>query len=299
MPFPLFHDLHHTNAQSKHMYLTFFNGKWTEGNTPLFGAMDHSVWLGSSVFDGARSIGRQVPDLQLHLERVIRSSERLGLICPHTVDEMMALCRVGIKKFPADAALYIRPLVFGTDGLLIPVAENSAFALTLFDAPIPPFSGFSACLSALRRPDPSVAPTDAKASCLYPNSTKALRDAKLRGFDNAVMCDGEGNVAEFATANIFLVTPAGKVVTPIANGTFLSGITRARVIALLAADGIKVEERTVAPVELETATEIFNTGNFGKVTPCVRYESRAMPIGPITTRARDLYFAFAARSIIV
>ena len=280
------------------MYLTFFNGKWAEGNTPLFGAMDHSVWLGSSVFDGARSIGRQVPDLQLHLERVVRSAERLGLICPHTVDGMMALCREGIKKFPADATLYIRPLVFGTDGLLIPVAENSAFALTLFDAPMPAFSGFSACLSALRRPDPSVAPTDAKASCLYPNSTKALRDAKLRGFDNAVMCDGEGNVAEFATANIFLVTPEGKVVTPIANGTFLSGITRARVIALLADDGIKVEERTVAPAELATATEIFNTGNFGKVTPCVRHESRALPIGPMATRARDLYFAFAAQSII-
>ena len=280
------------------MYLTFFNGKWAEGNTPLFGAMDHSVWLGSSVFDGARSIGRQVPDLQLHLERVVRSAERLGLICPHTVDGMMALCREGIKKFPADATLYIRPLVFGTVGLLIPVAENSAFALTLFDAPMPAFSGFSACLSALRRPDPSVAPTDAKASCLYPNSTKALRDAKLRGFDNAVMCDGEGNVAEFATANIFLVTPEGKVVTPIANGTFLSGITRARVIALLADDGIKVEERTVAPAELATASEIFNTGNFGKVTPCIRHESRALPIGPMATRARDLYFAFAAQSII-
>ena len=280
------------------MYLTFFNGNWTEGNTPLFGAMDHSVWLGSSVFDGARSIRRQVPDLRLHLERVINSSERLGLICPHNVEEMFALCREGIEKFPAEAELYIRPLVFGTHGLLIPVAEKSAFALTLFDAPIPPFSGFSACLSALRRPDPSVAPTDAKASCLYPNSTKALREAKARGFDNAVMCDGDGNVAEFATANIFFVSPAGNVVTPVANGTFLAGITRARVIALLADDGVKVEERKVAPVELSTASEIFNTGNYGKVTPCIRYEACDLPIGPVATRARDLYFAFAAKSML-
>ena len=280
------------------MYLTYFNGQWSEGNTPLFGAMDHSVWLGSSVFDGARSIRGLVPDLRLHLERVIKSAERVGLACPHTVDEMVALCREGIRKFPADAELYIRPLVFGTDGLLIPVAEKSAFALTLFDAAMPPFTGFSACLSELRRPDPLVAPTDAKASCLYPNSTKALREAKARGFDNAVVCDGEGRVAEFATANIFLVTAVGKVVTPVPNGTFLSGITRARVIGLLAREGIVVEERTVMPDELETAREIFNTGNFGKVTPCIRYESRALAVGSIATLARDRYFAFAAETAL-
>jgi branched-chain amino acid aminotransferase len=280
------------------MYLTFFNGQWTEGNTPLFGAMDHSVWLGSSVFDGARSIRRRVPDLRLHLERVIRSADSLGLQCPYTVEQMLALCREGILKFPADAELYLRPLVFGTEGLLIPVADKSAFALTLFDAPMPPFSGFSACLSALRRPDPRAAPTDAKASCLYPNSTKALREARDRGFDNAVVCDGDGNVAEFATANIFLVTAAGKVVTPVANGTFLSGITRARVITLLAQEGVAVEQRPVRPAELETASEIFNTGNYGKVTPCIRYESRNLPVGPVATLARDRYLAFMEQAAL-
>ena len=280
------------------MYLTYFNGQWTEGNTPLFGAMDHSVWLGSSVFDGARSIRGQVPDLRLHLERVIRSATSLGMICPHTVEEMTRLCIEGIGKFPKDAELYIRPLVFATDGLLIPVPDKSRFALTLFDAPMPPFTGFSACLSQLRRADPSMAPTDAKASCLYPNSTRALREAKERGFDNAVVCDSSGRVAEFATANIFLVTQEGKVVTPVPNGTFLSGITRARVIDLLAREGVIVEERAVQPAELEAATEIFNTGNFGKVTPCIRYESRTLPVGPIATLARERYMAFTAASTL-
>src|SRR5471032_259320 len=249
------------------MYLTYFNGGWSEGNTPLFGAMDHSVWLGSSVFDGARSIRGHMPDLRLHLQRVIASSESVGLVCPHSVDEMEQLVRAGVAKFPADVELYIRPLVFATDGLLIPVAEKSGFALTLFDEAMPAFTGFSACLSGLRRPDPSMAPTDAKASSLYANTTKALRDAKNRGYDNAVVCDSAGNVAEFASANLFLVTPDGQVVTPVPNGTFLSGITRARVIALLAAEGIAVLERPVRPEELDTATEIFNTGNYGKVTP--------------------------------
>jgi branched-chain amino acid aminotransferase len=82
------------------------------------------------------------------------------------------------------------------------------------------------------------------------------------------------------------------VVTPVPNGTFLSGITRARVIALLAEAGVAVEERTVTKDELDTALEIFNTGNYGKVTPCVRYESRTLTAGPVTTKARDLYFAY-------
>ena len=272
------------------MYLTYMNGEWSEGNVPVMGAMDHSVWLGSSVFDGARAIRGHFPDLRLHLARAIRSAAYLGLTCPYTVDELEELCRVGAQQFPAEAELYIRPLIFGTEGLLIPI--QSGFALTLFDAPLPEFTGFSACLATQQRPNPSMAPTDAKASCLYPNTTRALVDAKNRGFANAVVCDAEGNVAEFATANLFFVSAAGELVTPIPNGTFLSGITRARVIELLEKHGVSVLQRSVNPTELLTAREMFNTGNFGKVMPCTRYESHEMPIGEIATLARKLYMEF-------
>lgn len=274
------------------MYLTYFNGEWTEGNVPLYGAMDHSLWLGSSVFDGARAMRGKLPDLRPHLERVIASAEKLGLRCPLSVDEMEALVREGVARFPQDAELYIRPLVFGTEGLLIPVAEASQFALTLFDAPLPLFAGFSACLSTLRRPQASMAPTDAKASALYANSTRAMREAKARGFDQAIMLDADGNVAEFASSNLFIVAEDGAVVTPKLNGTFLAGITRARVIALLASEGVHVEERSVAPEELMSAREIFSTGNYGKVTPCTRYEDRTLEAGPVARRARELYLAF-------
>lgn len=275
------------------MHLTYFNGDWAEGNTPLFGAMDHSVWLGSSVFDGARAIRGHLPDLRLHLQRVITSAERVGLACPLSVDDMEKLVREGVAKFPADAELYVRPLVFGTEGFLVPIAEKSAFALTLFDAPMPAFTGFSACLSAQLRPDALMAPTDAKASSLYVNTAKAIREAQKRGFDNAVVCDSGGKVAEFASANLFFVTRDARVVTPAANGTFLSGITRARVIALLAEEGIMVEQRAVLPEELESAVEIFNTGNYGKVMPCIRYETRELVVGPIATLARERYMAFS------
>lgn len=274
------------------MYLTYFKGQWAEGNTPLFGAMDHSVWLGSSVFDGARAVRGRMPDLRLHLKRVVQSAQQLGLECPYTVDQMEALVREGVAKFAPDAELYIRPLVYAADGFLIPDADKSGFALTLFDAPMPAFTGFSACLSTLKRPDASMAPTDAKASALYANTTRALREARERGFDNAIVVDSKGNVAEFASSNLFLVTTAGEVVTPIPNGTFLAGITRARVIALLEAAGVKVAARTVGTAELDSAVEIFSTGNYGKVTPCVRYESRTLEVGPMATLARDRYLAF-------
>jgi len=275
------------------MYLTYFNGQWAEGNTPLYGAMDHSLWLGSSVFDGARALRGKLPDLRPHLERVIASSEKLGLRCPLGVDQMEALVREGVDKFPPDAELYIRPLVFGSEGFLIPVAEKSQFALTLFDAPLPPFAGFSACLSTMCRPQPNMAPTDAKASALYANSTRAMREAKERGFEQAIMLDAAGHVAEFAASNLFLVTEDGALVTPALNGTFLAGITRARVMALLASAGIAVQERSVKVGELDTAREIFSTGNYGKVTPCTRYEGRTLDAGPLARQARELYLAFA------
>jgi branched-chain amino acid aminotransferase len=235
---------------------------------------------------------RMAPDLRAHCERTYVSAQRVGLALELPIDELMRLAIEGINRFPADADLYIRPLVFGTSGLLVP--EKSAFALTLFDAPMPAFEGFSAHLSQRRRPSPLAATTDAKASALYPNVARALREAAAAGFGNAVVLDPDGNVAEFATANLFFVADDGAAVTPAANGTFLAGITRARVIQLLAADGVQVEQRTVAPREFETAREIFSTGNYGKVMPCTRFGERELPIGPVARRARELYMEFAA-----
>ena len=97
---------------------------------------------------------------------------------------------------------------------------------------MPGEQGFSACFSSFARSWSNMAPTDAKASCLYPNGQRAIRDAANRGFDNAIMLDGDGNIAEFATSNLW-IAKNGVVSTPVDNGTFLNGITRRRVLALL------------------------------------------------------------------
>ncbi|MCU0895262.1 MAG: aminotransferase class IV, partial [Rhodospirillales bacterium] len=102
-----------------------------------------------------------------------------------------------------------------------------------------------------------------------------------------------GNVAEFGYMNLFFVGD-GVVQTPAANGTFLNGITRQRVISLLRDAGVEVVERAVDFADLLGASEVFATGNYGKVLPCTRLEDRALPIGPVYRQARELYFAFAA-----
>jgi branched-chain amino acid aminotransferase len=192
-----------------------------------------------------------------------------------------------------DATLYIRPMFFIRKGIgsARPDPDSTDFVLSLYDSPLPAWQGFSACLVPYRRPAPDMAPTDAKASCLYPNGARAATWAAERGFDNAVMCDALGNVAEFASANLMFAKD-GVVVTPAVNHTFLNGITRQRVITLLREAGVPVEERAVRAEELDDADEIFSTGNYAKVQPVIRYNGRDMQIGPFANKARELYFAW-------
>ncbi len=157
---------------------------------------------------------------------------------------------------------------------------------------MPEPTGFSATVSRFRRPLPETAPLDAKAGCLYPNNGRALLEAKARGFDNAIVCDMLGNVAEFATANIFIVKD-GVVKTPVANGTFLAGITRTRVAELLRGDGLEVRECALKPADVLDADEVFSSGNYSKVAPVTRVEDRQLQPGPVTKRARALYWDFA------
>lgn len=158
-----------------------------------------------------------------------------------------------------------------------------------------PPKGFSILLFPYRRPTLETMPVDAKAGCLYPNNARALFYARVRGFDNAVVCDALGNVAELATSNVFMAK-GGIVYTPIPNGTFLAGITRQRVIGLLRDDGVTVVEKVLLYQDLELADEIFSTGNYSRVVPVTRIDACFLKPGPIYTRARELYWSFAHSS---
>jgi len=272
--------------------LVFADDAWTWGNPPSVGPCDHALWMASTVFDGLRAFENAVPDAELHCRRLVRSAEVMGLAPAHTAQAIEALVQEGVKQFRPNAELYIRPMFWASDGWAVPFPESTRFALVLLEAPLPSEQGFTACLSPVRRPLPDTALTTAKAACLYPATARALRLARAAGFDNAVVLDPFGNVAEFATANLFIVSD-GKVFTPLPNGTFLNGITKQRVTELLQRDGITVAESLLRYEDLARADEIFATGNHGKVMPLRRLGNRKLEIGPVTKRARALYWDFA------
>lgn len=273
--------------------LHLVDGAWVWGNPAIMGPMTNAAWMASVVFDGARAFDGVAPDLDRHCARLIRSARELGLAPPVSAEQIIAWAWEGIHQFPPRTALYIRPMMYAEEGFVSPKAESTQFVLTLFEAPMPEPRGFTAHLSEMRRPRPDMAPTLAKASCLYPQSARALRAAREAGFGNAVLLDADDHVAEFATANIFCARD-GTVMTPAANGTFLDGITRQRVIGLLRDDGLEVRECSLRLKDLEDADEIFATGNYAKVTPCVQLGARKLQPGPVYARARAAYFAWAA-----
>jgi len=275
--------------------LTFFEDDWHEGNVPIMGPRTHAAWLCTSVFDGARAFEGVMPDLDLHCARVNESAKVMCLKPAVTIETWAALAKEGLRRFDRDAELYIRPMYWAEDaagGAVRPDPETTRWCLTLYVAPLPKPTGTAITLSPYRRPTPDSAPVEAKAGCLYPQNARAMIEARSRGFDNCVTCDALGNVAELATANIFMARD-GAIFTPVANGTFLAGITRRRVMALLRQSGTTVVETTLRYSDLQSADEIFCTGNYSKVTPITRIDDRSLQPGPFYHRARELYWQYA------
>lgn len=271
----------------------YYDGQWLSDSPRLTGPMDHAFWMSTVVFDGARAIKGLVPDIEEHCRRLARSARAMMLEPTMEADEMAELCREAVRRLPRDGEYYIRPMYFAREGFVTPDPESTEFVLAVHDSPMPSEHGFSAHVSPYRRPARDMAPTDSKASCLYPNTQRALVEAARRGFDNAVVLDPNGNVAEFATANLWIARD-GVATTPAWNGTFLKGVTRQRVMQLLTDAGVEVVETALTVKDLEVADEIFSTGNYGKVVPVTRFESRELQPGPVYRRARELYFEFAA-----
>jgi branched-chain amino acid aminotransferase len=274
---------------------TFFEGKWHEGNAPIMGPRTHAAWLGSTVFDGARAFEGVAPDLDRHCARVNWSSTNFRLKPVVDTETWIGLAREGIARFGANAELYIRPMYWaqhGSGGGVLFDPDTTNWCLCIYEAPMPATAGSAITQSPFRRPTMETAPVDAKAACLYPNNSRALIEAAARGFQNCLMLDMLGNVAEFGNANVFMAKD-GVVYTPAPNGTFLNGITRQRVIDLLRGDGVTVVEKSLRYEDFGTADEIFSTGNFAKVSPVIRIDDRQLAPGRFYTRARKLYWDFA------
>ncbi|MDT8328327.1 MAG: branched-chain amino acid aminotransferase [Roseovarius sp.] len=275
---------------------TYFDGRWHDGDLAVIRAADHGAWLGTTVFDGARFVDGIAPDLDKHCARLNASARALMITPTVEPDKIEAIIREGLAAYPASAAIYIRPMYWALDGGdlgIIPKEGSTGFAISLEEIPMPP-EGFSTtlCRTRFRRPVLEDAVVNAKAGCLYPNNARMLKEARDRGFGNALVADALGNVAETATANVFAVKD-GEVFTPIANGTFLAGITRARHILNLRAAGIMVHEAVMTFDDFHAADEVFLSGNLMKVTPVSAFEDTQYRPGPMTGKVRQMYWDWA------
>ena len=274
---------------------TYFNGTWHDGDMAVIRTADHGAWLGSGVFDGARYFDGVAPDLLAHCRRVNDSARALMLEPDVTAEEMVEIIWDGIRQFQWDEAIYLRPMYWGIDGDATAIIPDGkvGFAICLEERGMAPAeTAVRATTTRFRRPVLEDAVVNAKAGCLYPNNARMLREANARGYQNALVADAMGNLAESATANVFLVKD-GEVFTPIPNGTFLAGITRARHIRNLTGDGAKVHETVLTFDDVRDADEVFLSGNMNKVTPVTEFDGTNFQIGPVTRRVREMYWDWA------
>lgn len=275
---------------------TYFDGTWHNGDLAVIKAADHGSWLGTTVFDGARYFEGIAPDLRAHCARVNRSASALMITPTVSTDDMVQIVWEGLAAYPKTSAVYIRPMYWAIDGGdlgIVPKENSTGFAISLEETPMPGAADASSLTTTqFRRPVLESNVTNAKAGCLYPNNARMLAEARAKGFGNALVADIMGNVAETASANVFMAKD-GELFTPIANNTFLAGITRARHMENLRSDGIKVHETILTFDDFRGADEVFLSGNFSKVTPVSEFDGIHYQMGPLTKRARETYWDWA------
>ncbi|MEP1355855.1 MAG: branched-chain amino acid aminotransferase [Tateyamaria sp.] len=276
---------------------TYFNGEWHDEDVAIMRAADHGSWVGTTVFDGARYFNGRSPDLAAHCARVNRSAEALMITPTMESADIVAAVQEGLQAYGPDEAVYIRPMYWALDGDvsgIVPKENSTGFAICLEAVPMAD-QNTSTTLgrTKFRRPVLEDNVVNAKAGCLYPNNARMLADVRRRGFGNALVADAMGNVAESATANVFMVKD-GAVFTPIPNGTFLAGITRARHMDNMRKDGMEVHETVLGFADFEDADEVFLSGNMMKVTPVTAFEDSQYQVGPVTRRVREMYWDWAA-----
>jgi len=280
---------------------TYFEGSWHNGDLSVIKAADHGAWLGTTVFDGARLFDGLAPDLEKHCARINRSATALMITPTVLTDDMVAIIREGLAAYPCDAAVYIRPMYWALAGDelgIVPLEGATGFAISLEQIPMaPPEAATTLTRTRFRRPVLEDNVVNAKAGCLYPNNARMMAEARSKGFGNALVADAIGNVAETASANVFMVKD-GEVFTPMPNGTFLAGITRARHMENMRADGLRVHEAVLGFDDFHAADEVFLSGNMMKVTAVKAFDDTAYSVGgngnPVTQRVREMYWDWAA-----
>ena len=267
--------------------LIWFNDEmiqWRDANVHV---LTHGLHYASSVFEGERAYAGNIFKLRQHTERLFYSAGQLGFKIPYSIEEIDQAC-IETLKVNNIVDGYLRPVAWrGSEMMGVSAQDNrinvaiAAWAWPSYFSPEARMKGIKLQTSKWKRPSSETAPVHAKAAGLYMICTLSKHEAEKNGYDDSLMLDYRGQIAEATGANIFMVMGDGKLHTPTPD-CFLDGITRKTVIELANTRGIEVIERVIMPEELANATEVFLTGTAAEVTPVGVVDDFTFTVGDIS-----------------
>ncbi|HZO95221.1 MAG TPA: branched-chain amino acid transaminase [Candidatus Baltobacteraceae bacterium] len=261
--------------------------------------LTHALHYGSSVFEGIRVYptphGAAMFRLREHVDRLIAGATTYGMALAYGADEIAEAIRAVVRASGRDAA-YVRPLAFfgGETVRLNPGKECPAhlmIAVLPFDGILPGSATprFRATISPFMKTPSRALPSTVKAGGHYTNSIRALAEAQRRGFDEAILRNDRGEIAEGSGENVFVVRD-GVLITNDADADVLPGVTRASVLALAREAGVTTRVRPLTSDDLAACDEAFFTGTAAEVVPIVAIDERTFDDeGPLTRRLRETY----------
>lgn len=247
------------------------NGQFVNWQEAKVHILNHGLHYGSCVFEGERIYNGKIFKNNEHSTRLHKSAEMLGFKIPYSIEEMnQAKIETSIKQKIVDG--YMRVFAWRGSEKMAISAQNNKIHLAIACWPWPPYYseearkvGLKLKFAKYRRPSPETAPVAAKASGLYMICTISKHEAENEGYNDALMLDYRGFLAEATGANLFLVMKNDELHTPTPD-CFLNGITRLTIIELAKKRNIKVVERHIMPEELANAKDAFLTGSAAEIT---------------------------------
>ncbi|HHC08440.1 MAG TPA: branched-chain amino acid transaminase [Actinobacteria bacterium] len=283
----------------------WMNGRLVAWEEATVHVLSHGLHYGTGVFEGIRAYetdrGAAIFRLTDHMERLVRGAKALGIPLTWSVDDLVKAAK---ELFAANGLRsgYVRPLVFyGTGSMGLNPAGASVEAIIaawewgayLGEEGLR--NGITVGVSSWRRISHEALLPNAKATGAYVNSVLAKQEALAAGYDEAILLNAEGHIAEGSGENLFLVRDGVVSTPPVAAGC-LEGITAHTVRTLLVEDGYEVVERNLTRTDLYYADELFFTGTAAEVTPIREVDRRPVGLGepgPVTRRAQELFMATA------
>jgi len=275
---------------ASHPQYMWCNGSLRAWNDGTVHAMNYSMQYGVSAFEGIRLYdtekGPAIFRLKEHIDRLFYSMAALGMVWRHISHHQIKTALIDLAKANEMSEGYFRPIAYLEEGVGLPATD---FMPHLDIALLPPLqnkkTSYHVCFSTYRRINPQTTNVEAKISGNYVNSHLAFLEAREQGYDDAILCDHEGYVAEACAANIFWVHDNVCYTTP--RGAILNGITRKTIMEI-----IRVIEEEIKPQKLLQADEIFLCGTAYEIKPVVEIGCTLIgngTPGPMTRRIAQLY----------